>query len=330
MVVSDTELIREQYPDKYSLYQRLGIQSVLAIPLEPRPVALIAVRNPIRYICQTSMLKLLAYVLLVAYNDSRMVDGLNMALAPENIKSSHDIFISLFGELKIYTSRGVLRESDLKLPKISRLLTYLLLSQKKTVPPMESVQNIWPEEMEDAEVPGKNMKYLIYRLRQAFSLISDEQPVLSTAFGYQLNPSLHITTDFQKFDELTVATAKATSVVNKIGLMEKTVELYQGKLLSSAEGEHWLVHTANRYHFAYMSTANELLKQLMTIHAYDLIHQYAALTLMIAPENTKAYYWLIQSYLKQNMEEMATGELVAARQKLPDEEYQKLLQELKK
>ena len=67
-----------------------------------------------------------------------------------------------------------------------------------------------------------------------------------------------------------------------------------------------------------------------SIHAYDLIHQYAALALTIAPENTKAYYWLIQSYLKQNMEEMATGELVAARQKLPDEEYQKLLQELKK
>lgn len=330
MVVSDTELIREQYLDEYSLYQRLGIQSVLAIPLEPRPVALIAVRNPKRYICQTSMLKLLAYVLLVAYNDSRMVDGLNMTLAPENIKSNHDIFISLFGELRIYTSRGVLRESDLKSPKISRLLTYLLLSQKKTVPPMEIVQNIWPEEMEDAEVPGKNMKYLIYRLRQAFSLISDEQLVLSTAFGYQLNPNLHITTDFQKFDELTVAAAKATSVVNKVGLMEKAVELYQGKLLSSAEGEHWLVHTANRYHFAYMSTANELLKQLMTIHAYDLIHQYAALALTISPENTKAYYWLIQSYLKQNMEEMATGELVAARQKLPDEEYQKLLQELKK
>lgn len=52
------------------------------------------------------------------------------------------------------------------------------------------------------------MKYLIYRLRQAFSLISDEQLVLSTAFGYQLNPNLHITTDFQKCDELTVAAAR--------------------------------------------------------------------------------------------------------------------------
>lgn len=37
MVVSDTELIREQYPDEYSLYQRLGIQSVLAIPLGTSP-----------------------------------------------------------------------------------------------------------------------------------------------------------------------------------------------------------------------------------------------------------------------------------------------------
>lgn len=134
MVVSNAETIKEKYPDEYSLYQRLGIQSVLAISLKPRPAALIAVRNPKRYICQTSMLKLLAYVLLVAYNDSRMVDGLNMTLAPENIKSSHDFFITLFGELRIYTSRGVLRESDLKSPKISRLLTSLLLSQKKLFP----------------------------------------------------------------------------------------------------------------------------------------------------------------------------------------------------
>lgn len=55
MVVSNAETIREKYPDEYSLYQRLGIQSILAIPLEPRSVALIAVRNPKRYICQTSM-----------------------------------------------------------------------------------------------------------------------------------------------------------------------------------------------------------------------------------------------------------------------------------
>lgn len=330
IVVPDAEEVKESYPEEYNLYQRLGIHSVLAIPLEPRPVALIAVRNPKRYIHQTSMLKLLAYVLLVAYNDKRMVDSLSLTFSPENIKSSHDIFISLFGELKIHTSRGVLRESDLKSPKISRLLTFLLLSKKSTVTSLEIMQAVWPEELEDADEPAKKVKYLVYRLRQAFSLISDEQLILSTPFGYQFNPDLNITTDFQRFDELCVAAAKATSVVNKVGLLEKALEQYQGKLLSSAEGEHWLVHTANRYHLAYMNTVNELLKQLMSFKAYDLIHQDAAKALTVAPENTKAYYWLIQSYKSQNMDEMAEGEIIAARQKLSEEEYQKLLSELEK
>ena len=328
MIVPDAEEVKEDYPAEYSLYQRLGIKSVLAVTLEPRPVALLAVRNPKRYIRQTSILRLLAYVLLVAYNDKKMADSLSLAFSPENIKNSHDVFISVFGELTIHTSRGMLREIDLKSPKISRMLTFMLLSQKNTITPLEVTQAIWPEEMEDADAPGRNMKYLVYRLRQAFSLISDEQLILSTPYGYQINPDLHITTDFQKFDELSVAATKATSVVNKVELLEKAVGLYREKLLSSADGEYWLVHHANHYHLAYMSTVNELLKQLMSVHAYDLIHQYAALALMIAPENVKAYYWLILSYQKQGMDEMAEGELEAARQKLSEEEYQKLIENL--
>lgn len=49
MVVSDAEDVKDTYPDEYRLYERLGIKSVLAIPLEPRQIALIAVRNPQRY-----------------------------------------------------------------------------------------------------------------------------------------------------------------------------------------------------------------------------------------------------------------------------------------
>ena len=55
MVVPDAEATKEAYPAEYDLYQRLGIRSVIAVSLEPRPVALLAVRNPKRYIQQTSM-----------------------------------------------------------------------------------------------------------------------------------------------------------------------------------------------------------------------------------------------------------------------------------
>ena len=50
MVVPDAEATKEAYPAEYNLYQRLGIRSVIAVSLEPRPVALLAVRNPKRYI----------------------------------------------------------------------------------------------------------------------------------------------------------------------------------------------------------------------------------------------------------------------------------------
>ena len=81
-----------------------------------------------------------------AHKDKKMNDGLNMAFAPENIENSHDVFVSLFGELKIYTSHGILREADLKSPKISRLLTYLLISGKKAHSSLEIAQALWPDD----------------------------------------------------------------------------------------------------------------------------------------------------------------------------------------
>lgn len=71
MIVPDTEEVKNTYPVEYDLYQRLGIKSVLGASLEPRPVALLAVRNPQRYISETSILRLLTYVLLVAYKEKR-------------------------------------------------------------------------------------------------------------------------------------------------------------------------------------------------------------------------------------------------------------------
>ena len=51
------------------------------------------------------------------------------------------------------------------------------------------------------------------------------------------------------------------------GLMEKAVELHQGKLLSSTEGTHWLVHTANRYHFTCSREYNTILDDsVLTLH----------------------------------------------------------------
>lgn len=166
---------------------------------------------------------------------------------------------------------------------------------------------------------------LVYRLRQKFSIISDEPLVLSSASGYQLNPELHIMTDYQRFDELVSSAVRASSVINKVDILKNALDLYHGKVLSSADGEHWLIQFSTKYHLSYMGAVSELLKQLDSLHSYDLLNQYAMKSLTIAPDNPKAYCWLIRSLKAQGMNELATNELAAAKEHLTTEEYEEIL-----
>ena len=322
MVVPDTTVVKDSHPTEYNLYQRLSIKSVMAVSLEPRPIALFAVRNPKRYLHQTSMLRVLAYVLLASYNEQKMLNRLQMVCIPTTIKNNTDIYISLFGQLQISTSSGTLKESDYNSPRISQLLTYLLISNEKAHSSLEIAQALWPD---DSTNPAKNMRNLIYRLRQTFGLISDAELIVSTASGYQFNPKIHIIADYQQFDEFIRLASAASSIINRVELLKSSIDLYNGKILSSAEGEHWLIQFATKYHIAYIGAVNELLKQLASLHSYDLLNQYAMRSPTIAPENTKGYYWLIRSLKAQGMDELASNEYRLAKQKLTDNEYLDLL-----
>lgn len=103
------------------------------------------------------------------------------------------------------------------------------------------------------------------------------------------------------------------------------VDLYRGKVLSSADGEHWFIQFSTKYHLSYMGAVSELLKQLDYLHSYDLLNQYAMKSLTIAPDNPKAYCWLIRSLKAQGMNELATNELAAAKEHLTTEEYEEIL-----
>ena len=59
--------------------------------------------------------------------------------------------------------------------------------------------------------------------------------------------------------------------------------------------------------------------------SYDLLNQYAMKSLTIAPDNPKAYCWLIRSLKAQGMNELATNELAAAKEHLTTEEYEEIL-----
>lgn len=99
------------------------------------------------------------------------------------------------------------------------------------------------------------------------------------------------------------------------------------KAVSTISGyeSDWLIQFSTKYHLSYMGAVSELLKQLDSLHSYDLLNQYAMKSLTIAPDNPKAYCWLIRSLKAQGMNELATNELAAAKEHLTTEEYEEIL-----
>lgn len=328
LIVRNVEETKSDCSGEYELYKRLGIQTLLAVPVKPRPTGFLAIRNPHRYVTRSSMLQLLAYVLLSAINEHKLLQSLKLSNSPEKIKTENDVIINLLGNLEIYTANGVLKESDLKSPKICRLLAYMLINKKATVLPRELIESIWPEDI-DSENPGGNIRALIFRLRQSFGLISDKQLVETTPSGYRFNPNLRIMTDLQQFDQNWSAVQKTMAVYSKVELLKQTIDLYKGEVLVSAADEHWLMPTASHYKLRYNGMVRELLKVLADQKDFHNLHKYAAQVLTVEPTNVPAHYWLIFSMMNMGADELAKTQIEMARSSLTDEEFYELTEMLK-
>ena len=98
------------------------------------------------------MLNMLAYVLHRAVAQQRALESAKLMPTSKNIQNDKDIVIKFFGDMEIYTSKGVLSERFFNSPKSSRVVTYLLLNPKTAHPPLEIYHALWPEECIEPEI----------------------------------------------------------------------------------------------------------------------------------------------------------------------------------
>ena len=329
IIVPDAEAIKDLRPDEYGVYQRLRVNSVIAAPFKPNPVGFLAIRNPKRYIDQPGMMIFLAYVLHRAMSQKKTMDSAKMIISPENIERDTDVIIHLLGNLEVYTSKGVIREADFKSPMMCKMLSYLALHPKALTPPWKLVSVLWPEDVDDADNLSKNVKYLLYRFRQVFSLISDYQLIESSVSGYRLNPELNIMTDLQMFDHCRNSIQGTTSLAHKVELLKKAIAIYEGHVFDSGNSEDWVMPTATHYALEYVGVVNELLKIMAEAKDYSDVIKYAAQSLEIEPGNMRAHYWRIFALYQSGATEMAKVSLPMAQRSLTEEEYGDLIKLLR-
>lgn len=329
IIIPNVETLKIEWPDEYAVLKRMEAESIIGVPVKPRPTGFLVIRNPKRYLEHSSMLQMLAFVVLTNFNEKKLLDSAKMALSPEAIESDKDIIINFLGSMEIITSKGILREQDFKAPKSSRVVTYLLLHRRATHPPLEIASALWPNDIADPDTISGNIRGQIYRFRQAFSLISEYQLVESTPNGYRINPELRIMTDLQQFDKLWDSISYATATSKKVDLMKQAVEIYRGPLFENASDEHWITSMVNNYNLKYVGLVNELLLKLAEAEDYSGVQKYAAQSLEIVPGNVKARYWLIYATYHLGTVELARTEIERSRRDLTAEEYTLLVKHLR-
>lgn len=328
MIIENIADIRRTSPVEYSFLKLNDVQSMIAVPFWKRPTGFLIVRNPKRYITRSSLLQMMAFVAVSSVNEKRLMDRSKMSLKSELIQNDNDVLIRLFGHLRIETAKGMVTEEDLNSPKITRLIAFLALHSKSPASVREIAGAVWPEG--DAEIDGKNIKYLVYRLQRVFSVVSDHRLIESINNGYRLNSELNIITDLNVFEGYWKEAQQTSDLHTRGRLLKKSMDLYKDGVLPSLNGEPWIMPTIAHYNLRFMGVVNQLLSTLEMAKDYVCIYEYANIAVRSLPENADAQYWLIYAMTRLGQFDLAKNQLRAAKQLLTEEDYVDLQKKLKK
>lgn len=327
MIIENVETLAGTSPLEYAFLKQNGAVSIIAVPFWKRPTGFLIVRNPKRYVSRSSLLQMMAFVAVSSINEKRLMDSIKLKQTPDTIKKDTDVIINLFDSLQIITSKGVLTEKDLKSPKMSKLIVYLLLHTRRPAPPIEIVNALWPND--DSDNAGSVVKNLVYRLQQSFMLISDYRFIESTPSGYWLNPELNIITDLQLFEDFWNKAQVTADLHAKGHLLKKAMDLYKNGPITEYSGEHWYMPTLAHYNLRYAGVVSQLLSTLDMAQDYVCVYEYANIAMSALPDNADIYYWLIYAMHRLGMNEIARNELKAAKQVLTENDYADLIDRLK-
>lgn len=320
--------LKESAPDEYEICKDLDMRSFIAVSFKPRMCGFIVVRNPSRYTKYGHMIEILSYIANTAVNEYKLQELEQFTLIHPEIKHKNDVFICFFGELEIYTSKGVLRERDLNSTKLGWILVYLLLNPKRAHSATEIFNALGRGKNKGSPLTVACIRTLIYRFRSKFGGLFEKNLIVTSPSGYKINPELRIKSDLNEFEQRCRMSHLADNEIEKIEKIKYALEIYKGPVYASASSEIWLFHTANYYAMGYIEMVNQLLELLADNHDYEGLNYYASVALRMDSGNMTAYFWRIYSMYRAGAVERVQCVWQQAKKELTSEEYENLLQKV--
>lgn len=145
---------------------------------------------------------------------------------------SDEIRIKTFGGFEI--SFGDTTITDFKNAKGKQLLKYLLINRRRIVPKEELMELLWPNH--DELSARNNLNVVVYSVRHTVrDYIGSLKFIVFNDGGYQINPRLRISADFEEFTALSAKglhDLETDNIETAIPSLERAEKLYLGDFLS--------------------------------------------------------------------------------------------------
>ena len=141
----------------------------------------------------------------------------------------------LFGGLILRVEDRTYVLSDILEQQLCALLAFFVCNHKQSVSKGKIIDSFWQE----SENPANALKYAVHRLRAGLKKIGgdlDENVIITTASGYQLNPEMEVELDTEEFEKL-VLKGKSEK---KLLLLEQACDMYHGDFMEGSK-EEWVL-----------------------------------------------------------------------------------------
>ena len=260
VILEDIESIRTHEPDEYALLKQYDITSLLAVTLNKKISGYICVDNPKRFKRYSSLLQAFSYAVAAELTELKLLKAAQLKYSAYPVVSEQEIILNFFGGLEVITSIGQMCEDDIKSALCCKLITFLYVNQKRTMPARDIADYLWPNQLVDN--PGASVKRVVYRCRKALSCIGHTPLIVSVSGGYELNRSFAIKSDVALLEKLCTEMKGQKTVQEKMENYRLAISLYKGTFLPNHNHDLWLMPKASYYHLLFLDVVKLCLADL--------------------------------------------------------------------
>ena len=253
VIIPDTSVLKEEYPDEYVFFTKYGVSSLLCAPFSKRiNHGFVGVDNPTRFQDDPTFLFIICYAIVLELNEIKMQQSVEAAERKASHYNDNEVYINTFGGLEIISNKGTLTDDNIKSDQCYSFLCFMLLNHKHRFPIDRLYDVVRPTDMNMDTSPYTVVKNVVYRVRKTLSIINLENLIVSKSGTFIINPELNINTDFDRMEDTCQRLSETTDSEMMLSYHNAVSEIYSGSILPRISGQMWLIPIATYFQSLYL------------------------------------------------------------------------------